>query len=293
MNYINDNTKEQLTYYILRDNNPTKSLPQDGTEIIDEVWYLIHTTPRPSCDIYVEEVQEIEPIKTGEIYDQAWEVVTLSINDQEKALQNSQTIKISETWSYANANIRDYENGLVQDQNSQKSKRLNQMNDTRTNKRINSEALSPEEDIDQTNYEGYVTFAEDTNTQANTTETNILAMTDGNAIDDIVVKEEPFPEVPYSSLTQPQREMLIGELVSQSTIIFADYDAADQTGMAEFIDFSTKYTMVGSYSGMPGGREVYEVIGENSAASIDSGWVITQHMTQDTYFDTTDSVFKK
>ncbi len=97
---------------------------------------------------------------------------------------------------------------------------------------------------------------------------------------------------PFSPLNYDQREMLIGELVSQSTIIFDDYDAVDQTGMAEFINSGTKYTITGSYTGMPGGREVYEAIGEDQAASIDSGWVITQHMTQDTYFDNSIGEFR-
>ncbi len=291
--YINNDTKEQQSYYTLKANNPNKSLPQDGTEIIDEVWYFVHTTPRPAYDKYTETTQEIEPIKTGEIYNQAWEVIDLSSEDQEKALVNSQSNKIRETWNYANSNITAYENGISGDENTEKSKRLSHMNDQRTNKRIKTEALSPDEDADQVNYEGYVQFTEDTNAQANITETDILAMTDGNLVDDIIVADEPFPEVPYSTLTYSQREMVIGELVQQSTIIFADYDQVDQDGMAEFINTGELYTMTGSYSGMPGGREVYEVIGEDEFASIDSGWVITQHMTQDTYFDTTDSIFKK
>ncbi len=95
---------------------------------------------------------------------------------------------------------------------------------------------------------------------------------------------------PYDQAT---RELLIDELVQQSALPFGDYEEVDRNGMSQFIDHGDKYTMTGTYGNMPGGREVYEVVGQDELASVNSGWVITQHMAQDTYFDTTENIFKK
>ncbi len=293
MNYINDTTKEQLSHNALKAANPDKSLPAYGTPVIMDVWYLIVASNQPAYDKYTQAVDEVEPVKTGEIYNQTWAIVSLVQEDQDAMLTQSKSNKVYETWRYANSNIASYENGLVSDANTDKSKRLSHDNDARTNKRINSEALTPDEDTAQADFEGYIAFSDDTNSQANTTEDSIMAMTDGNAIDDIVVADEPFPAVPYSTQTQETREMLIGELVSQSTIIFADYDQADQDTMSLFIDDGIKGTLTGAYASMPGGRQVYEVVGQDELASVNCAWVITQHMAQNTYFDTVDGIFKK
>ncbi len=77
MNYINDTTKEQLSYYELQQDNLDKSLAEDRTEIIMDVWWLIHTADKPIYDVYTQKVVEVEPVFTT-IYTQSWDVVLLT-----------------------------------------------------------------------------------------------------------------------------------------------------------------------------------------------------------------------
>ncbi len=290
MNYINDTTKEQLSHNALKAANPDKSLPAYGTPVIMDVWYLIVASNQPAYDKYTQAVDEVEPVKTGEIYNQTWAIVSLVQEDQDAMLTQSKSNKVYETWRYANSNIASYENGLVSDANTDKSKRLSHDNDARTNKRINSEALTPDEDTAQADFEGYIAFSDDTNSQANTTEDSIMAMTDGNAIDDIVVADEPFPALPFSTLTMVERQLLIDEILSQAGVLFADLDLVDQDTTTAFIDNGAFGTLTGSYGPIPAGRDLHECLGISPGA--DLSLILTDHINGGTIFNTNTSLFE-
>jgi len=79
--YIHDTTLEQLEYSELTQLYPNSSTPKNGTEVILEVWYLIHDEPLPPIDRYTQVVVSGPVVKTGELYFQTWLVETLSQED--------------------------------------------------------------------------------------------------------------------------------------------------------------------------------------------------------------------
>ena len=94
MNYIHNTTKEQKTHRQLKIDSPTVSIAQDGTEIIMNVWYLIHTDEKPVYDAYTEKVVEVEPVFTT-VYTQTWSIVALT---QQELDDNLAAAKVSQEY---------------------------------------------------------------------------------------------------------------------------------------------------------------------------------------------------
>jgi len=75
MNYQNKKSKKVFSYNELRKYNPLKSLPVDGTPIIDGDWILIESTKCPDHDIHTERAEKLEP-KNGK---EVWKIKKLSL----------------------------------------------------------------------------------------------------------------------------------------------------------------------------------------------------------------------
>jgi len=86
--YINDNTQEQKNYYTLKTELSNKSIPANGAEIIDDVWYLIHTTPKPTYNVDTQRVVSETPIKTSGSYNEVWSIGDLTQQEIDDKLAN-------------------------------------------------------------------------------------------------------------------------------------------------------------------------------------------------------------
>ncbi len=88
------------------------------------------------------------------------------------------------------------------------------------------------------------------------------------------------------------RQLLIDELIGQSTLAFVNFTTVDRNGMTEFIANGAVYTLTGNYLNMPHGRDLYNSVGETES-NLPVAIMISQHINQGTYFDFVDNLFRK
>jgi len=97
-------TQEVKNYYTLKEENPNVSMPQDGTEVILTVWFVVHVTPKPAYDTDTQKLEAQAPIKTGGIYKQEWGVKPLT----QQELDDNLTASISSAISTIKRDTRDF-----------------------------------------------------------------------------------------------------------------------------------------------------------------------------------------
>jgi len=102
MNYINDTTQVVKSYRELQKDNSNISLAKDGTEILLEVWYLIHHLPKNSYDVYTEKLVAGTILEVNSEYFQPWVVEALTQTQIDNNIKNARDSKTDEIYGYGN-----------------------------------------------------------------------------------------------------------------------------------------------------------------------------------------------
>jgi len=98
--YINNTTLEQKNWGDLKVLYPNSSLPKNGTEIILDLWYLIHNEAKPAIDPYTQKVVAGAVTKIADIYYQTWLVEPLSQQEIDDYIAKAQKAKAQECDNY-------------------------------------------------------------------------------------------------------------------------------------------------------------------------------------------------
>ena len=184
MNYQNTDTLEVLSYNIIKKNNPSISLPKDGTEILIRIWKVITTTPRPTYNKYIEGLREIAPVA----FQQTWEVYSLTTEEVDANIANAKESKYLAIWNYGNTLISNVENTYsATSRNTKQGRKLSNDAQKRTKKIQGGDTLTAEEQTDEDWYDAYTDWEDNINDDADSHCDVVENMTDAQAIYDIDV----------------------------------------------------------------------------------------------------------
>jgi hypothetical protein len=89
MNLINLQTLQYpVSIYTIRAANPNTSYP-DNSNFVPEGYAAVNPTPFPAYDKNTQKVIELDPIQDGDSWQQAWEVVELSVEEKQKIFKEN------------------------------------------------------------------------------------------------------------------------------------------------------------------------------------------------------------
>ena len=189
--YINnEDNSEQKQWHEINAINPAQSIPPSGTEIIAEIWYLIHPDPRPTYDVYTERLELVQPVFKDPIYTQGWAIVPLTVEQIQAHIDNAQTGKIRELWQYADTLKQTSESAILSG-GGDISTRITKENSRIANIKIAGGVTTPEEDQFFNDYNDSLQYQSEVDTVAIEEEAIINAMTDAQAIYDYDVANTP------------------------------------------------------------------------------------------------------
>jgi len=94
--YINDTTQIQITYQQIKADNSDVSIPINTSPVIMNIYYYINPTAQQAYDEQFEKLVEGAPIKTGEVYNQVWDLVFLTQPEIDARVDNATVVRKSE-----------------------------------------------------------------------------------------------------------------------------------------------------------------------------------------------------